>query len=98
MAKGKEAMMNRAAAEEPKSGHRRPAPAASPGNERKADMRGAQLGQPEDGDPLRGASRELRSQHPEHHSDRGPHHGGKTHVRHMPLHGMHPKGSHGRGK
>ena len=33
---------------------------------------------------------ELREQHPQHHADRGPHHGGHEHIRHMPLHGMKP--------
>lgn len=35
---------------------------------------------------------ELKSQHPKAYNDLGPHHGGDTHVRHMPLHGLKSKG------
>jgi hypothetical protein len=84
----KEAKMNKATGEEPKSGHERPAHAAGVGNETKADMKGAQEGQPTDKNPLHGAVKELHSQHPHHYSDHGPHHGTKTHIRHEPLHGM----------
>lgn len=31
---------------------------------------------------------ELHAQHPKKYDDLGPHHGGDTHVRHMPLHGL----------
>lgn len=88
----KEAKMNRAEGHEPKSGHKAPAHAATPGPERHADMKGALMGQPTDGNPLRGATRELKAQHPHAHDDHGPHHHTKTHERHMPLHGMKPRG------
>ena len=83
-------------------------PAAGPkgmesevGNERKDDMQGAMYGNPNDkavihSGSLKGAVSELKSQHPYKHSDRGPHHGGKAHIRHEPMHGMHPKSRHGR--
>lgn len=73
---------------EPKSGHMPPAGprgnASAVGNERKADMAGAMMGQPTDGNPLRGAMKHLASEHPEKHDDRGPHRGGSAHMRHMP--------------
>lgn len=88
---GKEAMMNKATGEEPKSGHRAPAPATGVGNETKADMRGAQEGQPTDKMPigpgsthLKGAVDELRAQHPISYHDHGPHHGTDHHIRHSP--------------
>ena len=68
------------------------------GNETKADVRGVQEG----GSAaeargsvlhtggLKGATEELHRQHPHHHHDLGPHHGGKEHERHEPLHGMRP--------
>lgn len=92
---GKEGKMNKAEAREPKAGdHTRPAHAAGVGNEKKADVRGAQEG----GDKaegagmghLRGAVKELHSQHPHAHHDHGPHHGGSEHIRHEPMHGMKP--------
>lgn len=58
------------------------------GNETKANMKGAQEGQPTDSNPLRGAVRELHSQHPIAHHDHGPHHGTTHHHRHEPLHGL----------
>lgn len=79
---GKESKMNRAESAEPRGGHERPAPAAGVGNERKADVRGAQMGSPEDGNPLRGATRELHSQHPHQYHEHGPHHGTRDHIRH----------------
>lgn len=82
---GKESKMNRAEAAEPKGGHKAPAPAAGVGNEAKADVRGAQMGQPEDGNPLRGATRELHSQHPHQYHEHGPHHGTRDHIRHEPV-------------
>lgn len=89
-----EAKMNKAEVHEPKSGHERPARAAGVGNERKADVKGAQ-----DGgsmaeaaiNPLRGAREELHRQHPIAHHDHGPHHGEKHHMRHEVLHGLTPK-------
>lgn len=87
--RGKEGKMNRAAEEEPKSGHKAPAKADA-GPERKANMKGALMGSPEDHNPLRGAMKELESQHPQKYDDLGPHHGGHVHERHMPLHGMKP--------
>ena len=92
---GAAAKMNKAAGEEPKSGHRPPAASkggSEVGNETKADMKGAQMGQPTDGNPLRGATKELHDQHPIGYADRGPHHGTDHHLRHMPLHGMKPSG------
>lgn len=41
------------------------------------------------------AKHELHSQHPHHHSDHGPHHGTDHHIRHEPMHGLHP-GRHGK--
>ena len=80
-------------AHEPKSGHERPAPAATPGNERKADVRGVQEGGSRaeaTGSVLSGAVRELHKQHPHEYDDHGPHHGTDDHIRHEPLHGMKP--------
>lgn len=88
MGKGSEAKMNRAEAEEPKSGHKRPAHAAGVGNEKKADVKGAQDGgsmAEAKGSVLSGAMKELHAQHPHHHSDHGPHHGTTTHIRHKPM-------------
>lgn len=85
---GKEGMMNSAAESQPKSGHRPPAAAGKSrsasyvGNETKADMRGAMDGNSTDGSPLRGAMRELHSQHPHSYDDLGPHHGTTNHIRH----------------
>ena len=92
---GKEGMMDRAEASEPKSGARAPAASREPksdhvGNEKRADMKGALMGQPTDGNPLRGAMKELSRQHPIKHDDLGPHHHTSHHERHMPLHGMKP--------
>jgi hypothetical protein len=96
----KEAKMNKAAGLQEKSGHEKPAHAASVGQERKADLKGAQLGEPTDKMPigpghthLSGATKELKEQHPIHYSDHGPHHGTDHHKRHKPLHGMKPSGS-----
>lgn len=90
----KEAKMNKAAGLQEKSGHMAPAKAAGVGNEKKADMKGAQLGQPTDKGPgpgkvsLSGAVAELKSQHPISYADHGPHHGTTHHIRHEPLHGL----------
>lgn len=81
---GKEGKMNRAGAEEPRSGHKAPAH-GGPGPEKKADMGGALMGSPEDGNPLRGATRELHSQHPHAYHEHGPHHGTREHIRHEPV-------------
>jgi hypothetical protein len=35
---------------------------------------------------------ELHAQHPKKYNDLGPHHGGDSHMRHMPLHGLKSKG------
>lgn len=74
---GKAAMIDKAQSKVP-SDDRRQAPAGTKsktasavGNEMKAD--------------LAGAMSELKTQHPIHYSDRGPHHGGTTHVRHSPV-------------
>lgn len=40
---------------------------------------------------IRTAVEHLESQHPEHHMDRGPHHGGKKHITHEPK--RHHRGS-----
>lgn len=63
-------------------------PSAGVGNETKADMRGAQEGNPTDRNPLHGATKELERQHPIKYHDHGPHHGTDHHVRHEPLHGL----------
>lgn len=95
----KEAKINRAEAAEPRAGHRAPAGKAhgsEVGNETHADMRGAMDGQPTDRNPLHGATKELKEQHPIEYHDHGPHHGTDHHVRHMPLHGMKPTHGYGR--
>lgn len=69
-----EPKMNKAEGHEPKSGHMAPAKAAGVGNERKANVKAAQMGQPTDGNPLRHAVSHLKSMHPEAHDDHGPHH------------------------
>jgi hypothetical protein len=99
---GMEGRMNRAEEnihKEPKAGGR--SHSAGIGNERKADVRGAQEGgsaaeargsRPEVAAHLGHAIEELHRQHPHHHMDRGPHHGGKEHIRHERLGGMKPHG------
>lgn len=89
---GGAAKINAAAASEPKSGHKPPARASGVGNERKADVRAAQQGQPTDHNPLRGAVQHIASEHPHSYDDHGPHHGTTSHVRHEPLHGMKVRG------
>lgn len=54
----------------------------------------AWTGNPTDNSPLHGAVKELHSQHPERYDDMGPHQGGKSHMRHEALAGLHPKSSH----
>jgi hypothetical protein len=74
--KGKE--IDRAAAEVGNKMAPRSRPnSAGVGNERKADVRGAQGGQPTDGTDLHGAVCHLGEQHPQRYDDLGPHHGGK---------------------
>jgi len=89
-----EARMNRAEEAEPHAGHARPAATSGrhhdAGGEVKADIRGAQMGNPTDKSPLHGAVKELHEQHPIAHHDHGPHHGTKHHIRHEPLHGLRP--------
>lgn len=94
MLNGKASKINSAQAHEPKSGHEAPAGKFhNPvGNESKANVKGAQNGKPTDGNPLRAAGNELRSQHPHAHNSHGPHHNDKSHVRHVALHGMKAKG------
>lgn len=85
---GKEVKMNRAESMEPKSGHKAPAAShggSEVGGESKADMKGALGGSPEDKNPLRGATRELHSQHPHEYHEHGPHHGTRDHIRHEPV-------------
>ena len=71
-------------------------PVSEVGNETRADMKGAIHGQPEDHNPLRGATRELHKQHPIAYHEHGPHHGTTHHIRHEGLHGLHSRGSHGK--
>lgn len=89
----KEAKMNKAAGLQEKTGHNKPAGGKmnAAGPERKVDIKGAQLGQPTDKNPLSGAMKELKGQHPIAYSDHGPHHGTAHHVRHEPLHGLKPR-------
>ncbi len=91
MMKGKEHMMNKAEGAEPHSGHKRPAPAAGVGNEKKAQVKATQEGGSEAeahgmGGGLKHAVHELHSQHPHKHHDHGPHHGTTDHIRHKPMH------------
>lgn len=65
----------------------KPAPATGVGNERKAAM-----SQAFEMPGLKAAVKELHDQHPIGHSDRGPHHSGSEHLRHMPLHGLKSRG------
>ncbi len=70
------------------------------GNERHADVRGAQEGGSRaeaSHNPLTHAVRELHEQHPIHYADDGPHHGTDHHIRHEPMHGLHP-GRHAKGQ
>ena len=99
MRHGAEGRMNRAEEDihrEPKAGGR--AHSAGIGNEKRADVRGTQEGgsaaeargsviHSNEGH-LGHAVGELHRQHPHHHMDRGPHHGGHEHIRHEPMHGL----------
>lgn len=96
---GMEGKMNRAEENIHKESGVHPKPrSAGIGNEKRADMSVQSGGSAAEarGTPgigsthLGHAMKELHAQHPEHHMDRGPHHGGKMHERHMPLHGMKP--------
>lgn len=61
---GKSGMMNKAQMAEPKSGHTKAAPAAGVGNERKADVAGAQGGgSMAEAGGLRGAVKHLEHMH-----------------------------------
>lgn len=83
---GKEKEIVRAEASEPKrSSSSKPAPATGVGNEKRADVRGAQMGG-DKAEGLGGAMRELHEQHPIKHFDHGPHHGTDHHMRHEPMH------------
>ena len=94
----KEAKMNRAEEREPHSRVRSHidgshGKGSDVGNERKADVRGAQEGgsmAEASGNPLSHAKHELKSQHPHEYHEHGPHHGTRDHIRHKPLHGMKP--------
>ena len=100
MGHASEGRMNRAEEDIHKEAGVHPRPrSAGPGDEHHADVRGTQEGgsaAEARGTPgigpghshLGHAVAELHAQHPEHHADRGPHHGGHEHIRHMPLHGM----------
>src|SRR5258708_23801501 len=93
----KEAKMNKGAELQEKTGHHAPAKAASPEKSgTKADMRGAQEGEPTDhghvgSTSLSHAVGELHKQHPHKYHEHGPHHGTTDHVRHEPLHGLKPR-------
>lgn len=101
MARMNKGGMESAIAKEPRDA-KREAPAASKGgsevgNETKANVRGTQEGgsmAEAAMNPLTGARKELERQHPHSYDDHGPHHGTTDHIRHEPLHGMHPKASH----
>ncbi len=73
---GKEKMIDKDKKEIP-SDSRRQAPAGGKGS-------GSRVGNEMKAD-LAGAMSELKTQHPVHYSDRGPHHGGTTPVRHSPV-------------
>lgn len=70
----------------------------TPGQEKKADVKGAEdggsmaevKGDPMRGQGLKGAVEHLHSEHPVAYHDHGPHHGTDHHIRHEPLHGMKP--------
>lgn len=95
--KGAAGMINSAAASQPKSGHMKPASGAKSGsgvgNETKAATRAAGLGGTDSvvgTTSLSAGIGQLRKEHPESYSDCGPHHGGSSHITHMPLHGLKP--------
>jgi hypothetical protein len=89
----KEAKMNKAAELQEKTGHEKSSggKAHEAGPEKKADTKGALHGEPTDKNPLHGAMKELKHQHPIPYHDHGPHHGTSHHVRHEPLHGLKPR-------
>ena len=71
---------------EPKAGPKAPHRYEGVGKETKGDVRGDQEGGSKaEAGGIKGAIGELKRQHPEHHMDRGPHHGGESHVRHEPV-------------
>lgn len=61
-------------------------------NKREAPAGGGPAGSAVGVTTLSAAVGELKSQHPKAYNDLGPHHGGTTHDRHMPLHGLKSKG------
>ena len=95
-----EAKMNKAEKHEPKSGHSPAARASGVGGESRANMKGAQEGNPTDGmkGHLGHAVSELKSQHPIEHHDHGPHHGTDHHVRNNTGEMLRSMGKHGYGR
>lgn len=90
-------MINKAAASQPRSGHKAPASGAKSGsgvgNETKAAIRAAGLGATDSvvgTTSLSAGVGHLKKEHPESYSDCGPHQGGTSHITHMPLHGLKP--------
>lgn len=103
----KEQFINRAQEEHPAVTGNRPAGRASSheaGEERKYSNKAwtserehiGSTSKAHVGADLGAAVEELHDQHPHKHHHLGPHHGQKHHIRHEPLHGLHPKRSHGR--
>ena len=83
----KAAMLSKATASNPRSGHTAPAN-GNAGPETKANMASAMGGMPSGG--LKGAISELKTQHPFRHDDIATHHGDMSHKRHEPLAGLKP--------
>jgi hypothetical protein len=107
MKAGKEGMMNRAEEEEPHTVRDRTparAPKHAAGEETKYSNRAwtserekiSGMGSAHVGADLGKAVDELHEQHPIKHHQHGPHHGKTHHIRHEPMHGLHPKRSHAR--
>lgn len=97
--KNSEGRMNRAEESIHKESADRPHPRSAGIGGQHSDVKGTQEGGPSAearGTPgigsthLGHAMHELHRQHPEHHMDRGPHHGGHEHIRHEPLGGLRP--------
>jgi hypothetical protein len=91
----KQGEINRAQKEEPRVAKGRPSH-GSPGPEKHYNKAAFSDAGKKEGAALGRAVNELHEQHPKKHDERGPHHGGSTHDRHEPLHGLHPKSRHGR--
>lgn len=89
MMSSKQNEMNQAKMMTPGGSERTKTNRASVGNERKADVAGAQQG-----GSLAEAGAELRGQHPHGYADHGPHHGTSEHIRHKPH--VRPNGGYGR--